>query len=41
MLTLHHKDGMEKMHSDLQRATRFVTLAPLDAEVLGPSWRLR
>ena len=35
MLAPYYKDGMDNMYSDLQRATRFVTLAPLDAEVLG------
>ena len=30
-----YKGGMDKMYSNLQRATQFVTLAPLDAEVLG------
>ena len=35
LLAPHHKDGMDKMHFDLQRATRFVTFAPLGAEILG------
>ena len=35
MMAPHYKDGMVNMYSDLQRVTRFATLAPLDAEVLG------
>ena len=35
LLAPHYKDGMDNMYSDLQPAMRFVTLAPLGAEVLG------
>ena len=35
MLAPHYKDGMDNMYSDLQRATRIVTLALLDAEYFG------
>ena len=35
MLAPHYKEHMEKMYSDLARATRFVTPHPLDVEILG------
>ena len=35
MLAPRHKEGMDRMHSDLARVTRFVKPLPLEAEALG------
>ena len=35
LLAPHYKQGMERMYSDLARATRFVKPEPTDAEDIG------
>ena len=35
VLAPHYKEGVDRMHSDLARATRFVKLVPLEADALG------
>ena len=35
MLAPHYKEGMDRMHSDLARVTRFAKPLPLEAEAVG------